>query len=64
MSIATVVLEGYGSGGSIGLIVTRGYTIGAAVVFVADIDRTVTILEEPRTVVIIEESRTVSAKPT
>ena len=35
-----------------------------ALVFVADPDRTVTILEEPRTVVIIKESRTVSPKPT
>ena len=31
MSIATVVLRGYGSGGSIGLIVTRGYAIAALV---------------------------------
>ena len=67
MAIATVVTRGYGNGtfsGTIALIITRGYTIGAAVVFDTDPDRTVTIFAESRTTVIIEESRTVSPKPT
>lgn len=32
MTIATVVTRGYGSGGSIKFVVTRGYSIGAAVI--------------------------------
>ncbi len=40
MAIRTVVTRGYGNGtfnGTIPLVVTRGYTIGEAIIFVAQI---------------------------
>ena len=61
MAIRTVVTRGYGNGtflGTIPLVVTRGYAIGAAVILYARGDRASHVLySDPRAMVEYEDHR-------
>ena len=59
MSIATVVTRGFGTFGTIPFVVTRGYSIGAAAIFVEVLQRRLNITLEDRDASVILEPRSI-----
>lgn len=63
MSIAAIVLRGFGDGtidGSTAEIITSGYTIGAEIVIIVPVERTIVIAAEDRTIIIPAVDRTIT----